>query len=155
MSYSPSKVREELRVWFFEGYLPHGTKLINGEDPAGAKGFLKYWGRPLLTNQDGDVAWKMTDEEVLEVVEAMNRPLVAAGYRKTPIPDYRIVAYNENGGAIEVIWSRQDGEGKEIQRLAVHFELARIDGTWRYTSIQARTTERPKDEDSLEMAWAV
>ena len=155
MSFDVEKVREEIRKWFFDGYLPHGVSLINGDDPAGAEGFLAYWGRPLFFSSDimGIASWLMTDDEVRTVVQRMNDRLIAAGYRKTPVPDSRIFVYNQNGGAVEVIWSRQDGEGNEIQRVAVHFAMGKIDGVWRYVAIQSRQTDRARDQDSLDKAW--
>lgn len=155
MSFDVAAVREELRKWFFDGYLPHGIALLNGDDPGGADAFLQYWGRPLFFCSDvtNVSAWLMTDEEVRATVQRMNDTLLARGYRNTIVPDSRIFVYNANGGAVEVIWSRQDGDGREVQRVAVHFHMGRVDGQWRYVSIQSRTTTPEVDGGALEGAW--
>jgi hypothetical protein len=97
----------------------------------------------------------MTEDQVFGVVKSMNDQMLAAGYRATKIPDSRIFVYNPNGGAIEVIWSRQDGQGREVQRLVVHFQCARIDGAWRFTAIHSRLSDAERDHGSLDKAWAL
>jgi hypothetical protein len=48
-----------------------------------------------------------------------------------------------------VIWSRCRADDTEIERLAVHFELARRSAGWRMVSIQSA----PTTAQSLQMAW--
>ena len=66
------------------------------------------------------------------------------------MPDQKVTVYHDNGAAIEVIWSRRRGDGTEIERLAVHFEVARgatVDGG--VVGIQAT----PTTSDSLDSVW--
>ena len=79
--------------------------------------------------------------------------LTAAGYDHTEVPDQKVFVYNENGAAIEVIWSRQAADNTEIQRLVVHFEVARIGGIWKVVGIQSRITDKTKDNNAIEAAW--
>jgi hypothetical protein len=155
MSAGVDQVRAEIKDWFFNTYLPYGISVLNGDNTDGARGILKFWGRPLLLNseQPNVTGWLMTDDQVYGVVKGMNDKLVASGYRDTAVPDSRVFVYNRTGGAIEVIWSRQDGDGKEVQRIAVRFNVAKIDNEWRFVAINSRVTDRAKDKDSLDLVW--
>ena len=80
----------------------------------------------------------------------MNRaPLKAAGYTHTVVPDSRVFVYNIVGAAVEVIWSRRRADDSEIQRWAVHFEVAKSDQGWRVVGIQSTAT----DTDTLSEIW--
>jgi|EndMetStandDraft_7_1072992.scaffolds.fasta_scaffold02666_5 uncharacterized NTF2-like protein DUF6841 len=155
MSAEVQQVRAEIRDWFFNIYIPYGISAMNGDHPDGAHGFLRFWGRPLLLNseQPNFSGWLMTDEQVYGVMKAMTDKLVASGYRNTVVPDSRIFVYNRTGGAIEVIWSRRDGDGKEVQRIVVQFNVAKLDNDWRFVAVHSRVTDPAKDKDSLDLAW--
>ena len=79
----------------------------------------------------------------------MQTRLRAAGYANTAVPDQKVTVYHDNGAAVEVIWSRLRADGTEIERLAVHFEVARGPAGWRIVGIQAI----PTASDSLNTAW--
>jgi hypothetical protein len=155
MSFDVEQIREEIRHWFFDVYVPHGIALFNGNAPEGLRGFLQYWGTPLLFTRESQASasWLMTEEQLLSALKIQDDALKAAGYKNTPIPDSRVFVYNDNAGAVEVIWSRQNGDGQEIQRVAVHFEVARIDGEWLFVAIHSRLSDPAKDEGSLAKAW--
>jgi len=70
-------------------------------------------------------------------------------YAYTAVPDQKVTVYHDNGGAVEVIWSRRRSNGTEIERLAAHFEVARGAGGWRIVGIQAT----PTTSDSLKDVW--
>src|SRR4029079_14639624 len=86
-------------------------------------------------------------------MKAITDKLVASGYRNTVVPDSRIFVYDRTGGAIEVIWSRRDGDGKEVQRIVVQFNVAKLDNDWRFVAVHSRVTDPAKDKDSLDLAW--
>jgi hypothetical protein len=155
MSAEVDQVRAEIKDWFFNTYLPYGVAVLNGDHPDGARGFLKFWGRPILLNseQPNFSGWLMTDEQVYDVINGMHDKLLASGYRDTVVPDSRVFVYNRTGGAIEVIWSRRDGDGKEVQRIVVQFNVAKLDNEWRFVTVHSRVTDPAKDKDSLELAW--
>ena len=48
------------------------------------------------------------------------------GYSTTRVLDRRIRIYNERGASVEVIWSRQRADASEIERIAVHFEVSKL-----------------------------
>ena len=60
-----------------------------------------------------------------------------------------MTVYHDAGAAIEVIWSRCRADSSEIERLAVHFEVARGSAVWRVVGIQ----EVPTSADALSAAW--
>ena len=65
------------------------------------------------------------------------------------MPDHKVIIDHSRGAAIEVIWSRCRADGSEIERLAVHFEVAREFSGWRVVTIQGA----PTDADTLQTAW--
>jgi hypothetical protein len=65
------------------------------------------------------------------------------------VPDQKVTVYHNNGAAVEVIWSRRRSNGTEIERLAVHFEVARGPAGWRIVGIQVA----PTTSESLKDAW--
>jgi len=155
MSAEVDQVRAEIKDWFFNVYWPAGMSVMNGDRLDGARSLLKFWGRPLLLNseQPNFSGWLMTDEQVLGVIKAMTDKLVASGYRHTVVPDSRVFVYNRTGGAIDVIWSRRDGGGKEIHRIIVQFNVAKLDNEWRFVAVHSRVTDPAKDRDSVDLAW--
>ena len=51
-----------------------------------------------------------------------------------------MTVFHCNGAAIDAIWSRRATDDTEIQRTAVHFELARNQDGWRIVGIQTSDT---------------
>jgi hypothetical protein len=155
MSAEVDQVRAEIKEWFFNCYVPYGISVLNGDQPDGAHGFLKFWQRPFLLNseQPNFTGWLMTDEQVCAVVKGSGDKLLSSGYRSTVVPDSRVSVYNRTGGSVEVIWSRQDGDGKEVERVATQFNVAKIDGKWWIVALHSRVTDPAKDKDSLDLAW--
>lgn len=155
MSKEVEQVRAEIKDWFFNTYLPCGISVMNGDHPDGAHALLKFWGRPLLLNSEEPnfTGWLMTEEHVYGVIKGMNDKLQASGYRHTVVPDSRVFVYNRTGGAIEVIWSRRNADGREVHRIAVQFNVAKIDNEWRFVAIHSCVTDPAKDKDSLDLAW--
>jgi hypothetical protein len=78
-----------------------------------------------------------TEAAVREVIDLQQRQLQDQHYDHTNVPDRRIVAYNENGGAVDVILSRVRIDESEVMHLVVHFEIARLKGKgWRVIAVQ-------------------
>ena len=155
MSAEVDQVRAEIKNWFFNVYWPAGTSVMNGDHPDGVRSLLKFWGRPLLLNseQPNFSGWLMTDEQVSGVIKTMTDKLVASGYRRTVVPDSRVFVYNRTGGAIDVIWSRRDGDDKELQRIVLQFNVAKLDNEWRFVAVHSRVTDPATDKNSLDLAW--
>jgi len=65
------------------------------------------------------------------------------------IADSRVTVFHANGAAIDAIWSRRATDDTEIQRAAVHFELARSVDGWRVVGIQTSDTTM----SSLDRLW--
>jgi len=81
--------------------------------------------------------WLTTEAAVREVIDLQQRQLQDQHYDHTNVPDRRIVAYNENGGSVDVIWSRVRADESEVMQLVVHFEIARLKGNgWRVIAVQ-------------------
>jgi hypothetical protein len=55
--------------------------------------------------------------------------------------DKTIVIYNENASRVETIMSRCRGDGTEMDRAAISFEIRRTGGSWIIISAAATPTE--------------
>ncbi|MDH6244071.1 hypothetical protein [Mycobacterium sp. OTB74] len=152
MSTNVSEVRQavldDVNHWFFEDYLPTWVGVAAGTVTRGPDFVLDYWSAPLQYSDDLVSAWFLDAEAVTKFLADLHERLKENGYTHTVVPDHRSRVYSENGAAIEVIWSRC-GEAHEIERLAVHFEVARGEGGWRVVGIQ--TT--PTTASSLDAVW--
>lgn len=96
-----------------------------------------YW------NALGVNDWLTTEAAVRGVVDLQQGQLQDQVYDHTNVPDRRIGAYNENGGAIDVIWSRVRVDGSEVMHLVVHFEIARLESKgWRVIAVQSTDNAR-------------
>lgn len=144
-------IKDELSKWFFDVYFNHWVEVASGVRKEGPDFILKYWGTPMYACAPPRLrAWLTTDADVVKFLEMNHIPLKEQGYTHTVIPDRKIIVYNEHGGAIEVIWSRRRADDSEIERAAVHFEVARLDREWKVVGVQVKLTR----EDTLDKAWA-
>lgn len=141
---------KDLESWFFEKYIPHWVAVGSGETDEGPEFILEYWGTPMFVCVPPTLrAWLTTDAEVIEFLKYNHQPLQQEGYSHTVIPDRSLKMYSEHGGAIEVIWSRRRADESEIERIAVHWEIARLEDKWKVLGVQAKFTS----EDTLDKAW--
>jgi len=143
----PLTAVHEIAYWFFEVYLPTWVDL-------GAKGghegvILEFWGFPLHAASVNMTRCLMTGDDVIGLLRANQVPLQAASYTHTRVLDRRVVGFNENAGAIDVIWSRRRADESEIERRAVHFEIHRTASGWRVVAIASALTDRT----SLAEVW--
>jgi hypothetical protein len=83
------------------------------------------------------------------LLERIYSRLRAQGYAHTAVPDRQVTVYHAAGAAIDVIFSRCRADDSEIERLALHFEVARGSAGWRVVGIQ----DAPTRADSLNAAW--
>jgi glyoxylase-like metal-dependent hydrolase (beta-lactamase superfamily II) len=146
---SDSSVRDEVAQWFFDDYLPTWVGVGAGTIARGPEFILDYWSAPLHWGDDQGSRWLLDAPAVVTLLQQMQSRLHGEGYTYTSVPDQRVTVYHDNGAAVEAIWSRRRADGTEIERLAVHFEVARASTGWRIIGIQARQTT----SDSLETAW--
>ena len=125
----------EIEAWFFNDYIPTWVKAAVRRD---SESFLfKYYSVPMYCNAVGVSEWLTTEEAVRAVINLQQRQLQEQHYDHTNVSDRRIVAYNENGGAVDVIWSRVRADQSEVMHLVVHFEIARLKGKgWRVIAVQ-------------------
>jgi hypothetical protein len=107
---------------------------------------LDYWGVPLHVSNPNGNQWLTTPREVVEMLEAIQKPLKARGYSHTVIIDRRSTYYNERAISVDVIWSRRGENECEIERRAVHFEIRNLDGENRIISIAACHTPESRLE---------
>jgi hypothetical protein len=142
-------VRDELSYWFFDRYLPAWVGVGNGTSDLHPEFILEYWGVPMHHCMPNLSVWLMDAAAVVDFLKRRHRDLRAMGYSYTAVPDRKLIVYHSRGAAIEVIWSRCRADGSEIERLAVHFEIARELGGWRIVAIQAA----PTHADTLQAAW--
>lgn len=139
----------EITNWFFEDYLP---RFITAVGTANDPSFIAdYWAAPLWIGTDeGPVILAATPADVAAWFKITFDRLQAAGYTHTTVLDRRVVVFNQNGGAIDVIWSRRAGES-EIERWAVHFIIAHRAGGLRAVAIQTTST----DSGTLDEIWPI
>ncbi|MDT5065124.1 MAG: hypothetical protein QOK02_1279, partial [Mycobacterium sp.] len=145
-----SSVREEVSRWFFDAYLPIWVGVASGTIQMGPEFILDYWGVPLHYCTPDASLWLLDDTAVVRLLERRHRDLRAQNYSLTAVPDRKVTVYHPTGAAIEVIWSRRRATGTEIERIAVHFEVARGSTGWRVVGIQAA----PTSANDLTAAWA-
>lgn len=146
----------ELDHWFFEVYINHWVDVGAGRRDDGPEFILDYWGTPMFATNDKPslAAWLLTGEEIIQFLAIQHQVLQDGGYAHTHVPDKKIRAYNNSGGAIEVIWSRRAADESEIQRFVVHFECAKFGDTWKVVGLHSRATNPALDGDTIDGAWA-
>jgi len=155
MSFDHTAVQEEIRHWFFDVYFNHWVDVGAGRSDEGPEFILKYWGTPMYANVDEPeiTTWMLEGKQIVEFLAMQHELLKAGGYDHTEVPDQSVFVYNKNGGAIEVIWSRQAADNTELQRFVVHFEVVKMDGVWKVVGMQVRQTKPEKDQGSIAKAW--
>lgn len=155
MAFDIEKTREEIRHWFFDVYFNHWVDVGAGRRKDAPEFILEYWGTPLYANVDEPdiTVWMLTGEEIVGFLQMQHEILKTNGYDHTEVPDQKVIVYNQSGGAIEVIWSRQAADNTEIQRFVVHFEAVRFDGVWKVVGMQVRQSDAAKDQGSIDKAW--
>lgn len=138
----------EMNSWFFDTYLP--TWIQMGADARSNQDeILNYWGAPLHAASVNMTKCLMTGDEVIALLRANQDPLQAENYTHTVVLDRCVKGYNQNAGAIDVIWSRRRADETEIERRAVHFEIHRTAQGWRVVAIASLLSDRA----SLDEIW--
>jgi hypothetical protein len=146
---SGSSVRDQVTRWFFDDYLPVLVGVGSGAIAQGPEFILDYWGVPLHYCTPDGGKWLLDAAGVVGLLERSYSRLRAQGYSYTAVPDRNVTVYHDAGAAIEVIWSRCRADDSEIERVAVHFEVARGSAGWRAVGIQTLQTTA----NSLNAAW--
>jgi hypothetical protein len=148
-SNSGTSVRDAVTRWFFDDYLPLWIGVGSGAIARGPKFILDYWDVPLHYCTPDGSQWLLDAAAVVGLLDSNHRRLRTQGYYYTAVPDRDVTVYHDAGAAIEVIWSRCRADGSEIERLAVHFEVARGSAGWRAVGIQTA----PTTANQLNTAW--
>jgi hypothetical protein len=148
-STSGSSVHDAVTRWFFDDYLPLWIGVGSGTIARGPEFILDYWDVPLHYCTPDGGKWLLDGAAVVGLLARNHRRLRTQGYTHTAVPDRQVTVYHAAGAAIDVIWSRCRADDSEIERLAVHFEVARGSAGWRAVGIQ----EAPTRADSLNTAW--
>lgn len=143
-----SKLTEELITWVFEAYLPAWAAIGRSERPA--DDILDYWSIPFFAASMHGTGWLTTRAEVLGLLETTHAPLKTGGYDHTKPLDRAITVFNENAACADAIWSRRNAQGQEIERVATHFDLRRLDQGWRMIALSNQFT----DQKQLSDVWA-
>ena len=143
------EVFKEVTSWFLDQYFPRWVSVGNGTSDEGPEFILQFWGCPLHVSTPQITMWITEPQGVLDLLEMNQKPLRDAGYTHTVIADSRVTVFHSNGAAIDAIWSRRATDDTEIQRVAVHFELARSVDGWRVVGIQTSDTTM----SSLDRLW--
>lgn len=139
-------LHDEVDEWFskyFDAFIDISAGKI---DPGN---ILLYWGVPFHTSGPKHAKWLTSSEEVVAVLNEMQRSLRHIGYTHTVALDKAITIYNEHASRVETIMSRRGGNGAEVDRAAVSFELRRADEGW----IVICTSVRPTDSAKLHEVW--
>ena len=146
---SGTSVRDEVTRWFFDDYLATWVGVGSGASARGSEFILDYWGVPLHYCAPDGSEWLLDGAAVVGLLAHTHSRLRAQGYAHTAVPDRKVTIYHRSGAAIDVIWSRCRADDSEIERVAVHFEVARGSAGWRVVGIQ----DAPTRADSLNAAW--
>jgi len=143
---SPLSIRDEVDQGFskyFNAFIDIGAGKI---DP---NKILPYWGVPLRTSSPRHTKWLKSSEEVVGVLNEVQGVLKQIGYTHTEALDKTITTYSKNASRVDAVMSRRRGDGAEIDRAAVSFELRRADDEW----IIVSTTSRPTEASMLHEVW--
>jgi hypothetical protein len=135
--------------WFFDDYLVTWAGVGSGAIARGPEFILGYWGVPLHLCTPDDGKWLLDGANVVDMLAHVHSRLREQGYSHTVVSDRQVTVYHAAGAAIDVIWSRCRADNSEIERLAIHFEVARESARWRVVGIQ----EAPTRADSLSAVW--
>jgi hypothetical protein len=140
----------EFRSWFEDRYMP---AFIRGVGDGGGPGFIsEYWGSPLWVGNDlGPATLAESDQDVQRAFSAMTDRLHADGYADSIVLDRRTVVFNADGAAIDSLWSRRRGDGSEIERVSVHFVVARRADGIRVVAFETHAT----DSLTLDEVWPI
>ena len=84
----------EMERWFVDEYIPTWVEAGTAAS-ADLRSILDYWGVPLHVSNPNGNQWLTTPGEVVEMLEAIQKPLKARGYSHTVIIDRRSTYYNE------------------------------------------------------------
>ena len=144
-----TSVRGEVTRWFFDDYLVTWVGVGSGAIARGPEFILDYYDVPLHHCTPDGGEWLLDGASVVGLLERIYSRLRAQGYAHTAVPDRQVTVYHAAGAAIDVIWSRCRADDSEIERVAVHFEVARGSAGWRVVGIQ----DAPTRADSLNAAW--
>lgn len=139
---------KEVTGWFFDDYL---TRWIAAGAAGNPPDFIAdYWASPLwVGGPDRGLHLAQTQDSVVDLLDGLHKRLAAASYDHTMVPDSRVTVFHPRGAAIDVVWSRRRGDESEIERLAVHFVVAKSEIGWRAVSIQTGWA----DAGTLDEIW--
>jgi hypothetical protein len=124
---SSSSLHAEIDQWFGQ-YFRAFIDISAGRAEPGA--ILDYWGVPLHTSNPLQSRWLRSAEEVVQVLRDMQEVLKKLGYTHTVALDQSVTVLHERAGRVETIMSRRRGDGSEVDRAAVVFEVRRIGEDW-------------------------
>lgn len=142
---TPLARRDDIEHWFFSQYFMDFIAIGAGKiDP---DRILAYWGVPLHMSGPAHAAWLTSSEAVVHFLKDMQGSLKQAGYTHTEVVDKKITIYNENASRVETIMSRRRGDGTEMDRAAISFEIRRTEDSWIIISTAAQPTELSKLHD--------
>jgi hypothetical protein len=139
---------DEFGGWFFTDYFDAWVALARDEAPDPTV-LLDYYAMPLAVALPDGFQLLDTPDAVIAALVEHQRPLRELGYVGTDVPDKQLTVYNRNAPSAQVIWSRHDAGGNEIQRLAAVFHIHRTTEGLRITSIALA----PTTADTLAAAW--
>ena len=139
-------VFDEIRDWFFEGYVPTWVAAGAGTK-ADPRSVLDYWGVPMHAANPETNRWLMTEEEVLGLLSEIQKPLKTQRYSHTKVLDRHMTFYHDSAASADVIWSRRRADEVEIERRAVHFEIRAVDSGWRIISLASLHTDKTRLAD--------
>jgi pimeloyl-ACP methyl ester carboxylesterase len=137
-------ISAEVEKWFYTDYFDAWIDVAN--DRAELPQMLQFWGVPMRVSTVLQNKWLLTEADVLEQLRATHKTLKSASYKTTIPLDRRVRVFNAGAACADAIWSRVDGDGKEVQRIASHFELQKGQNGWRVVALaNTFTTESQLD----------
>lgn len=131
----------EVDQWFSEYF---SAFIDIGAGKIGPDKILLYWSAPFHTSSPTHSKWLKSSEEVVGALNQLQEVLKQIGYTHTKAIDKVITVHNDNASRVDTIMSRRRGDGAEIDRAMVSFELRRVDGDWIIISSTAHPTDVAK-----------
>jgi hypothetical protein len=136
-----SSLHAEIDQWFRQYFRAFIDISAGRTEP---EAILRYWGVPLHTSNPLQSRWLRSAEEVVHVLRDMQEALKKLGYTHTVALDQSITIYHERAGRVETIMSRRRGDGSEVDRAEVAFEVRRTGEDWTVISTSLCPTSDKK-----------
>jgi hypothetical protein len=123
----------EVREWY-SGYVDTFTSLAAGQR-TDLEAVLSFYGVPLVIVAENRYLALPDRVAVLGTAKTLIDQLLQANYASSTIHRLDVRPLNTRAAFIEGVFSRNDREGKELERVGTAYLAAKTDEGWRFISL--------------------